>query len=255
MSSGVSAISASAANTRSNNRFCTISKRDSGRRVSCRLASGPSFDSSTSSNLCRICSGPRWISTGSARKASAQRSMVSVADHGSSRKIASGSSAAHARDRFGEIAVERGARASASDAVAGDRGEEAAADDVDAERPRLVIVDEGADMGAGADQENALRRNQAGGARMRGDAHDEKALDDQRGERRDIEQHDPAARIFDADLRQKAEHQQADQRHVPQLDGAPGVRLEGEEIRQPVFAAEHVGNGEDARRQHADLDE
>ncbi len=224
-------------------------------RVSCRLASGPSFDSSTSSNLCRICSGPRWISTGSARKASAQRSMVSVADHGSSRKIASGSTLrtlaiASARSRSSAVrraSVGGGRR---------DRGEEAAADDVDAERPRLIIVDEGADMRAGSDQKDALRRNQPGGARVRGDAHDEKALDDQCGKRGGIEQHDPGARILAALLCvRKPSMQQADQRHVPQLDGAPGVRLEGEKIRQPVFAAEHVGNGENARRQHADLEE
>jgi hypothetical protein len=38
------------------------------------------------------------------------------------------------------------------------------------------------------------------------------------------------------------------------LDRAPAVRLEAEEIRQPVFAAKQVGNREDARRQKTDLD-
>ena len=33
------------------------------------------------------------------------------------------------------------------------------------------------------------------------------------------------------------------------------MRLEGKEVRQPVFAAEHVGNGKNACRQNADLDE
>jgi hypothetical protein len=32
------------------------------------------------------------------------------------------------------------------------------------------------------------------------------------------------------------------------------MRLEVEEVRQPVFAAEQVGDGENARRQDADLD-
>ena len=116
-------------------------------------------------------------------------------------------------------------------------------------------MQEGADLRSGADQKDPLRRNEAGGARQRGDAHDREALHDQCGERGGIEQHDPGARVIDADLRQEAERQQEDQRHVPQLDRAPAVRLEGKEVRQPVFAAEHVGDGKDACRQDADLDE
>ena len=160
---------------------------------------------------------------------------------------------AHAGDRLGEVAIEHRAPRFGGCGQR-HRREKAAADDIEAERPRLVMLHEGADMGAGADQADALRRNQPGGARQRRDAHDGKAQHDQSGERGEIEQHDPAARIIDRGLRQEAEHEQADQRDVPQLDGAAGVRLEGEEIRQPVFAAEHVGDGENAGRQDADLD-
>ena len=97
--------------------------------------------------------------------------------------------------------------------------------------------------------------DEAGRARERRQAHDREAQHDQSGKRRDVEQHDPAARIADADLRQEAEHEQADEGHVPQADRAPAVRPEGKEIRQPVFAAEGVGDGEEARRQDADLHE
>ena len=109
-------------------------------------------------------------------------------------------------------------------------------------------------MRAGADQADALRRDEPGGARQRRDAHDGKAGHHESGEGGEIEQHDPAARIVDTDLRQEAEHQKADQRDVPQLDGAARMRLEREEIRHPVFAAKHVGDGEYARRQEPDLD-
>jgi hypothetical protein len=68
-----------------------------------------------------------------------------------------GLEAANAQDRRGKIAVEN--RAPFFDGRGGDDGrEKAAADDVDAERPRLVAVDEGADVRAGTDQEDALRR-------------------------------------------------------------------------------------------------
>ena len=68
-----------------------------------------------------------------------------------------GLEAAHAGDRLGEIAVEHGA-ARLGRSGGRDRREEAAADDIEAERPRLVVLDEGADMGAGADQADPLRR-------------------------------------------------------------------------------------------------
>jgi hypothetical protein len=56
-----------------------------------------------------------------------------------------------------KIAIENGA--ALFDRRGGDhRRQEAAADDIDAERPGLVAVDEGADIGAGADQKDALRR-------------------------------------------------------------------------------------------------
>jgi hypothetical protein len=122
----------------------------------------------------------------------------------------------------------------------GDRRDEAAADHVDAERPRLVAVDEGADIRAGADEEDTLGRKRPGGAGERGDAHDHVTQHDQRDQRRDVEQHAPAARILAAGLGEEAEHQQADQRDVPQLDGAPGMRLEVKEVGQPVFAAEKI---------------
>ena len=80
-----------------------------------------------------------------------------------------GLEAAHAGDGLGEIAVEH-AVPRLGGGGGGNRGEEAAADDVDAVGPRLIAVDEAVDVGAGADQENALRRNQPGGARERGDA-------------------------------------------------------------------------------------
>ncbi len=146
-----------------------------------------------------------------------------------------GLEAAHAGDGLGEIAIEHGVPRLGGGG-GGNRGQEAAADDVDAVGPRLIAVDEAVDVGAGADQENALRRDQSGGARNRGDAHDEEAQADEADQRRGIEQHDPGARIFDAGLRQEADHQQADQRDVPHLNGAADVRLEPAEIRQPVFS-------------------
>ena len=165
-----------------------------------------------------------------------------------------GLEAAHAGDGLGEIAIEH-AVPRLGGGGGGNGGEEAAADDVDAVGPRLIAVDEAVDVGAGADQENALRRNQPGGTGARGDLHDEEAQADEAGQRRDIEQHDPGARIFDAGLRQEADHQQADHRDVPHLDGAATMGLEGAKVRQPVFAAIHVGDGEDAGRQSADLEE
>ena len=64
---------------------------------------------------------------------------------------------ADARRGLGQIAIENGAPF--LDRRGGDhRRQEAAADDVDAELPGLVAVDEGADIGAGADQKDALRR-------------------------------------------------------------------------------------------------
>ena len=165
-----------------------------------------------------------------------------------------GLEAAHAGDGLGEIAIEHGVPRLGGGG-GGNRGQEAAADDVDAVGPRLIAVDEAVDVGAGADQENALRRDQSGGARNRGDAHDEEAQADEADQRRGIEQHDPGARIFDAGLRQEADHQQADQRDVPHLNGAANVRLEPAEIRQPVFCAIHVGHGKDGGRQNADLHE
>jgi hypothetical protein len=89
---------------------------------------------------------------------------------------------------------------------------------------------------------------------QRGDPHDEEAQSDEAGKGGDIKQHDPGARIFDAGSRQEADHQQADHRDVPHLDDA-AIRLEGAEIRQPVFAAIHVGHGEDAGGENADLEE
>jgi hypothetical protein len=82
-----------------------------------------------------------------------------------------GLEAADAGDSLGKIALERrgGCR---------DRGEKAAADDTRAERPRFVAVDEGAD---GADEEDALRGDEAGRARERRQAHDREAQHDQSG--------------------------------------------------------------------------
>jgi hypothetical protein len=89
---------------------------------------------------------------------------------------------ADAGHRLGEIAIEDGAPL--FDGRGGDHGrQEATADDVDAERPRLVAVDERADIRAGADQEDALRRQQPGSPRERGNADHDVALHDQRGER------------------------------------------------------------------------
>jgi hypothetical protein len=68
-----------------------------------------------------------------------------------------GLQAADAGDRLSEVAVENGP-ARFSGRCGDNRRQKAAADDVDAERPRLVPVDEGADMRAGPDQKDALRR-------------------------------------------------------------------------------------------------
>ena len=124
-------MSATAATTRSNSRLRAISVRVSGRRVSCRLVTGPSLESLTSSNLCRICSGPIWISTGSVMKVSAQRSMVSVCRPRQQQEDGVGLEAAHAGDGLGEIAIEHGVPRLGGGG-GGNRGEEAAADDVDA---------------------------------------------------------------------------------------------------------------------------
>jgi hypothetical protein len=147
--------------------------------------------------------------------------------------------APHAGNSLGEITIEpfasllgRGGRH--------DRGEKSATRDVNADRPRLVPVDEAADIGACADQKNTLRRDQPGGAGHGADAHDRVARDDQGSERRDVEENYPAARVFDADPRQEGEHKQANQRDVPQLNGAAAVKFEGKEVRQAVFAAEQV---------------
>jgi len=132
-----------------------ISRRVSGRRVSCRLATGPSVESLASSNLYRTCSGPRWISTGSETKVSAQRSIGRRPEqqHEDGVRL----ELADARRGVGQIAIESGAPF--LDRGGGDhRRQETAADDVDAELPGLVAVDEGADIGAGADQKDALRR-------------------------------------------------------------------------------------------------
>jgi hypothetical protein len=67
-----------------------------------------------------------------------------------------GLNAADAGDRLGEVAVENGP-ARFSGRSGDNRRQKAAADDVDAERLRLVPVDEGADMHAGPDQKDALR--------------------------------------------------------------------------------------------------
>ena len=81
-------------------------------------------------------------------------------------------------------------------------------------------------MFAGADQEDALRGKQARRTRQRADADNAVTQQDQGGERDDIKQDHPAARILDADLRQKAKSKQANERHVPQLDRAPGMAFE-----------------------------
>ncbi len=165
-----------------------------------------------------------------------------------------GLEAAHAGDRFGEVMIERLAPRIAR-SVMRHRCEESAADDVHADRPWLVAMDEGADMRAGADQEHALRGDQPGRARERGDAHHQQSQREQHRQRRQIEQHDPAARIDHRNLQQEAERQQEHRGYVPQLHGAAQMRLEAEIVLQPIFAAEHVRGDEDARRQHADLDE
>ena len=176
-------MSAAAAKTRSNNRFCKISKRDSGRRVSCRARDRPERGEFDLVELVQDLLGAEMDSTGSVRKVSAQRSMVAVADHGSSTKIASGArlrtlAAASARSRSSM------ARRISGGCGGNDRREKAAADDIDAKRPRLVAVDKGADMCAGADQEDALRGKQARGTRQRGDADD------------GVTQHDQARRAW-----------------------------------------------------------
>ena len=91
-SSGVSSSNAADASKRSNARSSSSSSRDNGIRVSCRLTMDPNLDSFTCSNRSRICSAPRWISAGSLSSASALLVISSVADHGITRKIASGSS-------------------------------------------------------------------------------------------------------------------------------------------------------------------
>ncbi len=64
---------------------------------------------------------------------------------------------ADAGDRLGKVAIENGA--SLRDRGGrNDRRQKAAADDVDAERPRFVFADKGADIGAGADQKDAQCR-------------------------------------------------------------------------------------------------
>ncbi len=244
-------MSATAATTRSNSRLRAISVRVSGRRVSCHrtelreldlfelvqdlLGADVDLDRQRHERL-----GAAFDGFG-LRPRQQQEEGVRL-------------EAAHAGDRLGEVAIEHGVPGRGGGG-GGNRGQEAAADDVDAVGPRLIAVDEAVDVGAGADQENALRRNQPGGTRARGDLHDEEAQGDEAGKGGDIEQHDPGARIFDAGLRQEADHQQADHRDVPHLDGAAAVGLESAEIRQPVFAAIHVGHGEDAGRQNADLEE
>ena len=57
-----------------------------------RLTIDPNLDNATFSNRSRTCSAPRWISAGSLSSASALVLINSVADHGITRKIASGSS-------------------------------------------------------------------------------------------------------------------------------------------------------------------
>ena len=138
--------------------------------------------------------------------------------------------APHAGDSLGEIKIEavasllgRGARH--------DRGEKSATHYVDADCPGLVAINEASNIGAGADQKDTLRRDQSGGAGYGADAHNGVARNDQGDERCGVEQDNPAARVFHADLRQEAEHEQANQRDVPQLHRAAAVQFEGKEVR------------------------
>ena len=102
-------MSAAAAKTRSNTRFCTISRRDSGRRVSCRLASGPSVDEFDFVELVQDLLGPemnfdrqRQEGLGAAIDGLGRRPRQQHEDR-------VGLEAADAGDRLGEVAIEHGA--------------------------------------------------------------------------------------------------------------------------------------------------
>jgi hypothetical protein len=119
-----------------------------------------------------------------------------------------------------------------------DRRQEVTADHVHPESPGLVAGDELLDVLARAEDENALRGDQSEPAADHRHPDEQVSQAEQGADGRAVEGQHPAARIDDTDLRQEAQRQQADERHVPEPDRAAQVLIEAEEIREPVFSAE-----------------
>jgi hypothetical protein len=95
-----------------------------------------------------------------------------------------------------------------------------AADHAHPERAWLIAFDEVLDVLAGPEQKNPLPRDQSDSAAENGRTDEQVAQREQHADRGCVVDQHPAARIDRRDLRQEAQRQQADERHVPQLDRA-----------------------------------
>jgi hypothetical protein len=184
---------------------------------------------------------------------SAERVISGVSDQGS-RIDRVRLEVARVLDRLGEVAIERltpglGGR------IGRQRRQETASHDVDADLPRLIALNEGADLLTGSDQKCPLRGHQAGPARMQDEPNEQVAQQEQHSQGRDIEQDEPAARVHDRDLGQEGQHQQAQARDVPMPPSQAKMRAQGQEARQAILFEQHVQNDEDRRRQRADIEE
>ena len=120
------------------------------------------------------------------------------------------------------------------------------ADDVKSEIPGLIVVQEVGNVAAGADQEHALRSDEAMLVRRDHGTDQRVARDDEHREPGGVEQDRRAARIDVRDLGQKTEREQAEKRDLPDIDRTPDVVPEGEIVRQRIFAAHDVEDREQA---------
>ena len=90
---------------------------------------------------------------------------------------------------------------------------------------RLIARNELVDVPAGAEKKNSLRRKHSGSAAVHRRLH--KQVPQKQAGRRwsSIIENEPATRVHDRDLSEEPQCQQANERHVPELDRTSQMRL------------------------------